>query len=156
MSKGNVQALSILAAVNSGIVTAYIEYEDINPKLKDGIVAVNKKVTKAFEIWGQHDKDKDRVMNILKEWNDVVIKTKLGVNPNLTVMLMMSQTACQNLLDYIKAPKKVAIVQDILDGVEDLIGYLTEGIKDTVLIEKIDKAEAILDELFKINGFVKC
>ena len=152
MSRSTTQSLCLIAAMKSGLVTVVQDYE-ISTQMRESIERADKKLTNALKVWEEHKNDNQRALAMLGAWSQDLKEAGLDSENNLTVMVAMSQQACSDLLEKLRNKEKIAIIYEVLDELDELGGYLQEGIKDKVLIPKFILADEILGRLYKIIGF---
>ena len=98
MSRANQQSLCILSAMKAGLVTVHQEQESLSPKFMADILECDGLLTTAIKEWDEDPKDNEKAIYMLSQWVDSLKKSGLESESNITVMVSMSQQACQDLL----------------------------------------------------------
>ena len=153
MSRANVQSICIMAAMKSGLVTVVQDYPSISPAMRDSIVKIDNMLTDAIVAWDENAKDNSRAIRCLRAWNDHLVFDGLNSENNIITMVAMSQQSCCDLISAIRNKRKLELLTPIAEELDELGGYLHEGLKDKYLIPKFELADKILNILYEELGF---
>ena len=153
MSRANQQSLCILSAMKAGLVTVHQEQESLSPQFMADILECDGLLTTAIKEWDEDPKDNGKALHMLSEWVDSLEKSGLESESNITVMISMSQQACQDLLGKVRNKKKIALLDTALEVLDRLGSHLHDGMSDKALIPKFELADVLLGKLYDVTGF---